>query len=93
MRFVPYIGSFIAAFFPVVLAIAIDPGWTMVLLTAALFISPGLTTTLPKRMWTEAHHSVEPTLAAVSTILIVMVILVIMASELLKRRELGQERG
>ncbi len=38
MRFVPYIGSFIAAFFPLILAIAIDPGWTMVLLTAALFI-------------------------------------------------------
>jgi AI-2E family transporter len=38
MRFVPYIGSFIAAFFPLVLAIAIDPGWTMVWLTAALFI-------------------------------------------------------
>ena len=38
MRFVPFIGSFIAAFFPLVLAIAIDPGWTMVWLTAALFI-------------------------------------------------------
>lgn len=61
--------------------------------TVALFISPGLTTTLPKRMWTEAHHSVEPTLAAVSTILIVMVILVIVASELLKCREPGQQRG
>ncbi|TKT69429.1 ABC transporter permease subunit [Aquamicrobium sp. LC103] len=58
--------------------------------TVALFISPGLSTTLPKRMWTEAHHSVEPTLAAVSTILIIMVILVITASELLKRRGLGR---
>ena len=38
MRFVPYIGSFIAAFFPLVLAVAIDSGWTMVWLTAALFI-------------------------------------------------------
>lgn len=38
MRFVPFIGSFIAAFFPIALAIAIDPGWTMVSLTAALFI-------------------------------------------------------
>ena len=38
MRFVPYIGSFIAAFFPLLLAIAIDPGWTMVWLTVALFI-------------------------------------------------------
>jgi predicted PurR-regulated permease PerM len=38
MRFVPYIGPFIAAFFPLVLAVAIDPGWSMVWLTAALFI-------------------------------------------------------
>lgn len=38
MRFVPFIGSFIAAVFPIVLAAAVDPGWTMVLLTAALFV-------------------------------------------------------
>ena len=38
MRFVPYIGGFIAAFFPVLLATAIDPGWTMVALTVALFL-------------------------------------------------------
>ena len=38
MRFVPFIGSFIAAFFPLVLAAAIDPTWTAVLLTAALFV-------------------------------------------------------
>ena len=38
MRFVPFIGPFIAAFFPIALAAAIDPGWTMVALTAALFI-------------------------------------------------------
>ena len=37
MRFVPYIGGFIAAFFPVILATAIDPGWTMVAMTVALF--------------------------------------------------------
>jgi predicted PurR-regulated permease PerM len=38
MRFVPFIGAFIAAFFPIALATAIDPSWTMVGLTAALFI-------------------------------------------------------
>ncbi len=38
MRFVPYIGGFIAAFFPVLLAVAIDPGWTLVLLTVGLFL-------------------------------------------------------
>ena len=38
MRFVPFVGTVIAAFFPVALAAAVDPGWTMVLATAALFI-------------------------------------------------------
>ena len=38
MRFVPFIGSFIAAFFPVVLAAAADPGWNTVLLTVGLFL-------------------------------------------------------
>jgi predicted PurR-regulated permease PerM len=38
MRFVPFIGSFIAAVFPIALAAAVDPGWTMVLLTVALFV-------------------------------------------------------
>ncbi|MGH6925642.1 MAG: AI-2E family transporter, partial [Propylenella sp.] len=38
LRFVPYIGPIIAAFFPLALAIAVDPGWTMFLMTGALFI-------------------------------------------------------
>lgn len=38
MRFVPYIGAFIAAAFPLALAIAVDPGWTMFLWAAALFL-------------------------------------------------------
>ncbi len=37
LRFVPYIGAVIAACFPAALAIAIDPGWTTLLWTAALF--------------------------------------------------------
>jgi predicted PurR-regulated permease PerM len=38
LRFVPYLGAFIAAALPITLAIAVDPGWTMALLTAALFL-------------------------------------------------------
>lgn len=34
----PYIGAFIGAAFPLTLAIAVDPSWTMVIWTAALFI-------------------------------------------------------
>ncbi len=38
LRFVPYLGAFIAAALPIALAIAVDPGWSMALLTAALFL-------------------------------------------------------
>ena len=38
LRFVPYIGAVIAATFPVALAVAVDPGWTMALLTVGLFV-------------------------------------------------------
>jgi predicted PurR-regulated permease PerM len=38
MRFVPYVGSFIAAIFPIALAAAVDPNWTMVFSTVALFL-------------------------------------------------------
>jgi len=38
LRFVPYIGSAIAAIFPALLALAVDPGWSMVAWTAALFL-------------------------------------------------------
>jgi hypothetical protein len=37
LRFVPYIGSIIAAAFPLALAAAVDPGWSMLVCTAALF--------------------------------------------------------
>jgi predicted PurR-regulated permease PerM len=38
LRFVPYIGAFIAAAFPLALAAAVDPGWSMLLWTLALFL-------------------------------------------------------
>ena len=38
MRFVPYVGSIIAGVVPVALAAAVDPGWSMVIATASLFI-------------------------------------------------------
>ena len=38
MRFVPYIGALIAAAFPAALAIAVDPGWSMLIWTVALFL-------------------------------------------------------
>ncbi len=38
LRFVPYIGAAIAATFPLVLAVAVDPTWSMLLWTLALFL-------------------------------------------------------
>ena len=38
LRFVPYIGPVIAAAFPVILAIAVDPGWAMMFWAIGLFL-------------------------------------------------------
>jgi predicted PurR-regulated permease PerM len=43
MRFVPFIGSYIAAIPPVLLAAAIDPGWSPALITLAVFVVGELT--------------------------------------------------
>src|SRR5580698_9087880 len=39
LRFVPYIGAFISAIFPLILAAAVESGWEMLLLTMALFVA------------------------------------------------------
>jgi predicted PurR-regulated permease PerM len=38
MRFVPYIGALISGVLPVALAAAVDPGWSMAIWTAAMFL-------------------------------------------------------
>jgi predicted PurR-regulated permease PerM len=38
LRFVPYVGSWIAAALPVVLAAAVEPGWSMAIWTAGLYV-------------------------------------------------------
>jgi predicted PurR-regulated permease PerM len=38
LRFVPYIGALISAVFPLTLAAAVDPGWSMLLWTGGLFL-------------------------------------------------------
>lgn len=42
LRFVPYVGPFIAALFPISLAFAVDPGWTMLFWTVALILTAEL---------------------------------------------------
>ena len=57
MRFVPYIGAVISAIFPLVLAAAVGPGWTMLLLTAAFFLVAEVT----------VGHVIEPLVYGHST--------------------------
>ena len=59
-------------------------------LTISLFVSAGTSSTLPKQMWDDAILKVSPTLAAISTLLLVFVTAVILAAEYLRRRA---ERG
>jgi predicted PurR-regulated permease PerM len=39
MRFVPYVGAFLAALPPLLLAVGAEPGWTSALLVAGLFVT------------------------------------------------------
>lgn len=38
LRFIPYVGPFASAIFPLSLAFAVDPGWNMLLMTLALIV-------------------------------------------------------
>jgi hypothetical protein len=38
MRFVPFIGAYIAAVPPIILAAGVDPGWSLAIITAAVFL-------------------------------------------------------
>ena len=38
LRFIPYVGPWIAAAFPIILSLAVSPGWMMPLLTIGLFV-------------------------------------------------------
>lgn len=38
MRFIPYVGPILSSIFPIALAFAVDPGWSMVLMTGGLIV-------------------------------------------------------
>jgi predicted PurR-regulated permease PerM len=57
LRFIPYIGAVISAIFPLVLAAAVGPDWTMAAWTAALFVI----------VEPIVGHLIEPLLTAQST--------------------------
>jgi ABC-type spermidine/putrescine transport system permease subunit II len=58
-------------------------------LTIALFVSGGLSATLPKQFWDEVTLEVSPVIAAVSTCLFAFIALLIFAADVLRRRSLA----
>src|SRR5690606_5225313 len=50
-------------------------------LTIALFISSGMTTTLPKQMWDEMFLHLNPTIAAASTVVFIIATTLLLLSE------------
>lgn len=56
-------------------------------LTVSLFISGGMDSTLPKQMWDSATLQVNPVLAAVSTLLLLLIAIVLMLAGRLSRRD------
>jgi putative spermidine/putrescine transport system permease protein len=59
-------------------------------LTISLFITGGSTSTLPRRMWNDLLLQVNPTLAAVSTVVLLFVTVFIIAAEVMRRRAVHQ---
>ncbi|HYC57132.1 MAG TPA: AI-2E family transporter [Candidatus Binatia bacterium] len=57
LRFIPFLGPFLAALFPVTLAFAVDPGWSMMLWVIGLFVVAELI----------SNNVVEPWLYGAST--------------------------
>lgn len=57
LRFVPYIGPIIGAMLPLFLALAVAPGWSLLLWTAALFIVMELVTGNVIEPWLYGSHT------------------------------------
>lgn len=51
LRFIPYVGPWIGAALPILLALAVSDGWTMVILTASLFVVLELLTNNVAEPW------------------------------------------
>jgi predicted PurR-regulated permease PerM len=57
LRFIPYIGPIIAAALPMIVALAVDPGWSMLLWTTSLFVVVELTTGQVIEPWLYGHST------------------------------------
>lgn len=69
LRFIPYIGPWIAASFPILLSIAVSPGWTQPMLTIGLFIVIELISNNAVEPWLYGSSTgLSPTAIVVSAI-------------------------
>jgi predicted PurR-regulated permease PerM len=57
LRFVPYIGPIIAVAFPAALAVAVDPGWSMMFWVVGLFLAVELVTGYMIEPWLYGHST------------------------------------
>ena len=55
-------------------------------LIVALFVSGSGAVTLPRKMWDSLRQEIDPTIAAVSTVLIALSIVILLSAELLRQR-------
>jgi len=55
-------------------------------LVVALFISGTGAVTLPRKMWAELRQQIDPTIAAVSTLLIALSVVILLTAEVLRQR-------
>src|SRR5215475_12407276 len=62
-------------------------------LVVALFVSGSTAVTLPRRMWESIRFEIDPTIAAVSTILIVLTGALFLSAELLRQRSVRLRSG
>jgi predicted PurR-regulated permease PerM len=69
LRFIPYIGPWIAASFPVLLSVAVSPGWTQPIATVALFIVVELISNNAVEPWLYGSSTgLSPTAVVVSAV-------------------------
>jgi predicted PurR-regulated permease PerM len=69
LRFVPYVGAITAAILPVVVAAAVDPGWSMALWTAGLFIvAEGVTGQILEPVLYGSSAGLSPTAVVIAAI-------------------------
>lgn len=62
-------------------------------LTVALFIGGGMKTTMPKQMWDDILLQISPTLAAASTVVLLVVVALFGALQLVRPRNLHSQNG